>query len=71
MNLTLNGTSTPWIFSAIEVNSSGIPTYSQVSMFPTFSVYINGTLTATYPQSSVSAFIAQNASYQLTRSQIP
>gem|GEM_PF-3853228 len=40
-------------------------------MFPTFSVYINGTLTATYPQSSVSAFIAQNASYQLTRSQIP
>jgi hypothetical protein len=71
VSLTLNGTTVPWTWSVIEFNSSGTPTYSQVAIFPTYSVYVNGTLTATYPQSAVSTFIALNASYQLTPSQIP
>src|SRR5271155_4262777 len=47
---TINSNRTvPWIYSAIEFDSSGNPYYSTVSMFPTFSVYKNGVLTATYP----------------------
>lgn len=71
VNQTLNGTTTPFIWSVIEFNSSGAPTYSQVSMFPTFYVYINGTLTAQYPQGSWATFVQKNASYQLLPSQIP
>jgi hypothetical protein len=71
VNQTINGTSTPWIWTVIEFNSSGTPTYSQVSMFPTFSVYVNGALKQTYAQSALSSFIALSASYQLMPSQIP
>ncbi|MGA7632450.1 MAG: hypothetical protein WCB11_16945, partial [Terriglobales bacterium] len=69
---TINGGRTvPWIWSAIEFNSSGTPTYSNVGMFPTYSVYVNGNLVATYPQSTVAAFVAKDQTYQLTPSQIP
>jgi hypothetical protein len=71
VNQTINGASTPWIWTVIEFNSSGTPTYSQIAMFPTYSVYVNGALKATDPQSALSAFIAQNSSYQLSPSQIP
>lgn len=72
VNDTLNNTTTPWIWSAIEFNSSGTPTYSNHAVFPTYSVYINGTLTTTYnPTVSVGTFATYNASYQLTPSQIP
>jgi hypothetical protein len=65
------GRTVPWIWSAIEFNSSGASTYSNVGMFPTYSLYVNGSLAATYPQSSVAAFILNNQTYQLTPSQIP
>jgi hypothetical protein len=69
---TINGGRTvPWIWSVIEFNSSGTPTYTNVGMFPTYSVYVNGSLVATYPQSTVAAFVLKNDTYQLTPSQIP
>jgi hypothetical protein len=69
---TINGGRTvPWIWSVIEFNSAGAPTYSNVGMFPTYSVYVSGTLVATYPQSTVAAFILNNSTYQRTPSQIP
>jgi hypothetical protein len=72
INQLLNGvTSTPWIWSAIEFNSSGMPMYSNVSIFPSFSVYLNGIYATTYNQSPVAIFSSLNASYQLTPSQIP
>ena len=71
VNWTLNQSSTPWIWSVVEFDEWGIPTTAGHAMFPTYSVYVNGTLTAIYPQSSAAAFIAQNDTYQLTPSQIP
>ena len=69
---TINGGRTePWIWSVIEFNSSGTPTYTNVGMFPTYSVYVNGSLVATYPQSTVAAFVLKDDRYQLTPSQIP
>ena len=64
-----SGRTIPWIYSVIEFDSSGNPTYSDVSIFPTFSVYQNGTLVGApheqtgiltffddYDQSNVSGF---------------
>lgn len=68
---TINGGRTvPWIWSVIEFNSSGSPTYSDVAMFPTYSVYVNGSLVITYPQSPVATFVANDQTYQRTPSQI-
>jgi len=69
---TINGGRTvPWVWSVIEFNSSGAATYSNVGMFPTYSVYVGGNLVATYPQSTVMAFVSNSNAYQLTPSQIP
>jgi hypothetical protein len=56
--------------AVIEFDTSGNSTYSDVAMFPTYSVYINGTLTTTYPQSSVVNFVAKDQTYQRTPSQV-
>ncbi len=42
-----------------------------VRMFPTYSVYVNGSLVITYAQSKVADFVAKDQTYQLTPSQIP
>jgi hypothetical protein len=69
---TLNGGRTvPWIWSVVEFDSSGNPTTTNDAMFPTYSVYSNGVLTATYPQSAVATFVALDQTYQLLPSQIP
>lgn len=68
---TINGGRTvPWIWSVITFDPTGKATYSDVAMFPTYSVYVNGVLTATYPQSSVASFILKDQTYQRTPSQI-
>jgi hypothetical protein len=68
---TINGGRTvPWIWNVIEFDASGNPTYSDVAMFPTYSVYVNGALTATYPQSTVVNFVAKDQTYQRTPSQV-
>jgi hypothetical protein len=73
-SMTINGGRTvPWIWSVIEFNSAnGTPNLSPPhAMFPTYSLYVNGTLTYTFAQSTVAAFTAQDQTYQLTPSQIP
>lgn len=67
---TINGRTVPWIWSVIEFDSAGNPTYSDHAMFPTYSVYVNGSLVATYAQSSVATFVAKDQTYQRTPSQI-
>jgi hypothetical protein len=54
----------------IEFDASGNPITTNDSIFPTYSVYKNGVQIATYPQSSITAFIALDATYQLLPSQI-
>jgi len=79
VNLTLNSRTAPWVWTVIKFDSSGNPTYSERAVFPTYSVYVNGTLAHTYEQIPVSCFSGNNASscfagkdqtYQLTPSQI-
>jgi hypothetical protein len=72
VNKTINGTGTPWIWSVIEFDSSGnliVPI--DHAMFPTYSIYWNGNLVQTCPQSDPQSFISKSESYQRTPSQIP
>ena len=71
VNKTINGTTTPWIWSVIRFDISGNPDTSDHSIFPTFYVYKDGTLINTYPQSAPSAFIPLGDTYQRLPSQIP
>ena len=66
INKTINQNSTPWIWSVVEFNSSGTPSWSNISMFPTFSVYKSGVLQNTYPQSPAANFINQGGSYYMS-----
>ena len=56
---TINNRTVPWIYSVIEFDSSGHPTVSDHSTFPTFFVYINGALQPglSSAQSTVDAFV--------------
>jgi hypothetical protein len=67
---TINGRTVPWIWNVIEFSATGSPSTNNNSIFPTFYVYVNGTQTATYPQSSLTSFIALDDTYQLLPSQI-
>jgi hypothetical protein len=60
----------PWIWSVIEFDSQLTPTYSDHAIFPTYSVYLDGSLVATYPQSSVATFVLKDQTYQRTPSQV-
>jgi len=65
------GVTVPWIYSVIEFDSFGNPTTSIHTIFPTFSVYENGNLVATYPQGPAIQFMILDESNELTPSQIP
>jgi hypothetical protein len=76
---TINGGQTvPWIWSVIEFNPSNQsvnltsfpPVSNNFQIFPTYSVYVNGSLVGTSIQSTVKSFVQLNASSQLTPSQI-
>ena len=78
-NQTLNSRTTPWIWSVVKFDSSSNPTYSEHGVFPTYSIYVNGSLVTTIPQIQVSCYSGGNASacfsgkdatFQLTPSQI-
>lgn len=69
VNQTLNSKSTPWIWSVIQFGASG-PVDSDHAMFPTYSIYQNGVLIRTDPQSTPAAFMANDEGYQRTPSQI-
>jgi hypothetical protein len=68
---TINGRTVPWVWSVIEFDSAGNPTYSDVATFPTYYIYSNGTLVKTYPQSTVASFAAKDATNVRLPSQIP
>jgi glucodextranase-like protein len=70
VNKTINGTTTPWIWSVIRFDASGNPDTSDHSIFPTFYVYKDGSLINTYPQSAPSAFIPLQDNYQRLPSEI-
>jgi len=69
-NKTLNGTTTPWIWSVIRFDASGSPDTSDHSIFPTFYVYKDGSRIAIYPQSAPAAFIVLSDTYQRLPSDI-
>ncbi len=72
INATINGTTTPWIWSVIEFDSAGnVVVPVDHAMFPTYSIYVNGNLAQTCPQSDPASFITQNQSYERIPSQIP
>lgn len=58
------GRTVPWIWSAPELDANGTRYYTDVAMFPTYSVYPNGTLVKTYPQSAVKTFVALDQNYK-------
>jgi hypothetical protein len=69
---TINaGRSVPWIWSVIEFDSAGNPYVSDISTFPTFSVYRNGQRTNVYPQGAVAAFITNAPTNENAWSPIP
>ena len=69
---TINaGRTVPWIWSDIEFDANGNPYYSDVAIFPTYSVYKNGVLVETIHQSAVATFIALDSNYQRIPSDIP
>lgn len=72
VNQTINGRTTPYIWSVIEFGTSGVATTTDTAIFPAYSVYKDGSRIATYSQtqSNMTAFIAKTASYQRLPSQI-
>jgi hypothetical protein len=73
VNQTLNGRSTPWIWSVIRFDLKGdlMPEDVDHQMFPTYSVYSDGQLIRTYPQSDAETFIALDASSQRLPGEVP
>jgi hypothetical protein len=70
----LNNTpSIPWIYSVVEFDQNRNPIIPSITaIFPTYSLYVNGQLYATYPQTSAVVFSGLNATQsQLIPSQIP
>lgn len=64
VNGTINGRTTPWIWSVIKFDRSGFPDASDVAIFPTYYVYKNGRLIQTFPQHPLSEFILNDETYQ-------
>ena len=72
INTTINGGTTPWIWNVIEFDSTGsIVLPVDHAMFPTYSIYLNGSLVSTCSQSDPGSFIAQNSTYRRLPSDIP
>ncbi len=72
VNFTINGMTTPWIWSVIRFDSSGNLSPLDHAIFPTYYVYVNGVLTLpVFPQSPPASFIQFNDSYQRLPVQIP
>jgi hypothetical protein len=73
VSYTINGRTVPWIWNVVEFDSSGnLVTPPDGNIFPTYSIYKNGGLVLTCPQTSDPMnFIAQNASNQRLVAAIP
>ena len=73
VNKTLNGGTTPWIWSVIRFNLQAEldPSSIDHAIFPTYYVYQDGQLISVFPQANHEAFIALDATYQRLPGQIP
>ena len=71
VNTTINGRSTPWIWSVIHFDASGNLRPLDHAIFPTYYVYKDGDLIATFPQSAPATFIALDATYQRLVPEVP
>lgn len=71
VNATINGRTTPWIWSVIRFDASGSLTPLDHAIFPTYYVYKNGILISTFPQSIPASFILKDSTYQRFPSEIP
>jgi hypothetical protein len=71
VNQTINGRTTPWIWSVIRFDGFGALSPVDHSIFPTHFVYKDGSLTATFPQSAPATFILKDATYQRLPSEVP
>lgn len=65
-SMTINQQRTvPWIWSAIEFDSQGNFVSPQHEIFPTYTVYLNGQLVSTLPQSALGDFVAKDQRNQI------
>jgi hypothetical protein len=73
INQTINGHSTPWIWSVIRFDLKGdlVPADIDHQIFPTYYVYADGQLIHAYPQSPAAIFIALDATSQRLPSEVP
>jgi hypothetical protein len=73
INKTINGHTTPWIWSVIRFDLLGnlAPSAIDHQIFPTYYVYADGQLIATYPQSAAATFIALDDSSQRLPGDVP
>jgi hypothetical protein len=68
---TVNGHSSPWLWSVINFALGGPNgTVSSKSMYPTHSIYIDGTLSSTSTP-NFSGFVSSDDTYQMIPSNIP
>jgi hypothetical protein len=65
VNLTINLTTTPYVWSVIRFDASGNFSISDRAIFPTYYVYRNGEFLSGWPPStaSISTFISKNNTY--------
>lgn len=76
VNQTINGRSTPWIWSVTEFDLTGVLVYPTTlgsgkpnhQMFPTYYVYRNGAIYRIFGQSDLQPFINLDDSSQISRS---
>jgi hypothetical protein len=71
VNATINGRTTPWIWSVIRFDSSGTLSPVDHAIFPTYYVYKDGSLFATFPQSAPATFINKDDTYQRLPPEVP
>lgn len=79
VNATLNGHTTPWIWSVIKFDTTGnlifpfsIGTFPNPQIMPTYSVYKNGQIIQTIPQGDLQTFINLTDASQISNTnQIP
>jgi hypothetical protein len=73
VNRTINGHSTPWIWSVIRFDLKGNLSPSDIDhqIFPTYYVYADGQLIHQYPQSPAAVFIALDDTSQRLPGEVP
>jgi hypothetical protein len=59
LNYVFNDLTTPWIWSVVKFDQNGTPSWDDLSMFSTHSIYFDGELQVTVNQSPSQTFIDQ------------